>query len=211
MEETTIIKGKRESVLYLCLCAALPILGVVVWVVYNTSLLHSSFVMRNYGSGYRASRYVWGSANGANEIFYILIPILVVIAALFIVLHFREKIVVTDKRVYGITFWGKRVDLPLDSISSIGTSSLFKSVSVATSSGIIRFGFLKNRSEIQAELSKLIVGRQNAPASTIDRTIASSKDLISEVDEIKKYKELLDAGVISQEEFDLKKRQIMKI
>lgn len=211
MEETTIIKGKRENVLYFCLCAALPALGVLVWVIYNTTLLHSYWVKKNYGSGYSATRYVWGSGNGANEIFYILIPILVVIAALFIVLHFREKIVVTDKRVYGITFWGKRVDLPIDSISSIGTSSLFKSVSVATSSGIIRFGFLKNRSEIQAELSKLIVGRQNAPTNTIEKSTASSNVQISEADEIKKFKDLMDAGVITQEEFDLKKRQILKI
>ena len=211
MEETTIIKGKRENVLYCCLCAVLPALGVLVWVIYNTTLLHSYWVKKNYGSGYSATRYVWGSGNGANEIFYILIPILVVIAALFIVLHFREKIVVTDKRVYGITFWGKRVDLPIDSISSIGTSSLFKSVSVATSSGIIRFGSLKNRSEIQAELSKLIVGRQNAPTNTIEKSTASSNVQISEADEIKKFKDLMDAGVITQEEFDLKKRQILKI
>ena len=28
-------------------------------------------------------------------------------------------------------------------------------------------------------------------------------------DELKKYKELLDAGVITQEEFDLKKKQLL--
>ena len=31
----------------------------------------------------------------------------------------------------------------------------------------------------------------------------------SDADELKKYKELLDAGVLTQEEFDLKKKQIL--
>ena len=32
---------------------------------------------------------------------------------------------------------------------------------------------------------------------------------ISSADEIKKYKELLDSGIITQEEFDLKKKQLL--
>ena len=32
---------------------------------------------------------------------------------------------------------------------------------------------------------------------------------ISAADEIKKFKELLDSGVISQEEFDVKKKQLL--
>ena len=34
---------------------------------------------------------------------------------------------------------------------------------------------------------------------------------ISNADELKKYKELLDSGTITQEEFDAKKRQILKL
>ena len=49
------------------------------------------------------------------------------------------KIIVTDKRVYGKAAFGKQVDLPIDSISAVGTISLFKGVSVATSSGVIKF------------------------------------------------------------------------
>ena len=32
---------------------------------------------------------------------------------------------------------------------------------------------------------------------------------VSAADELKKYKDLLDAGVITQEEFDAKKKQLM--
>ena len=38
----------------------------------------------------------------------------------------------------------------------------------------------------------------------------SSVPVISHADEIKKYKELLDGGVITQEEFEEKKKQLMK-
>ena len=36
------------------------------------------------------------------------------------------EMTVTDKRVYGKVAWGKRVDLPLDSVSSTATIGLFK-------------------------------------------------------------------------------------
>ena len=49
-----------------------------------------------------------------------------------------------------------------------------------------------------------------APASTADYTAAPSGNTnIGAADELKKYKELLDSGVISQEEFDTKKEQLL--
>ncbi len=43
------------------------------------------------------------------------------------------------------------------------------------------------------------------PDSPVDKT----PSLVGGADEILKYKELLDDGIISQEEFDAKKRQIL--
>lgn len=39
----------------------------------------------------------------------------------------------------------------------------------------------------------------------------TSNNSVSEVDEIRKYKELLDDGIITQEEFDLKKKQLLDL
>lgn len=107
---------------------------------------------------------------------------------------------VTNKRIYGKTSFGKRVDLPVDSVSAVSTG-IFKGIAVATSSGKIVFGLIKNRDEIHAEITKLIVSRQQAgnPASS------------STTDELKKFKELLDAGIITQEEFNAKKKQLLEI
>jgi len=107
---------------------------------------------------------------------------------------------VTNKRIYGKTSFGKRVDLPMDSVSAVSTG-IFKGIAVATSSGKIVFGLIKNRDEIHAEITKLIVSRQQtgSPASS------------STTDELKKYKELLDAGIITQAEFNAKKKQLLEI
>ena len=113
------------------------------------------------------------------------------------------KMVVTDKRVYGKATFGKQVDLPLDMISAASTG-FFKSVGVSTASGRISFWLLENQNEIYSSITSLLLDRQQK---------ATNVGVKSEngADEIKKYKELLDAGIITQEEFDAMKKQILGI
>lgn len=119
-------------------------------------------------------------------------------------LHSYE-ITVTDKRVYGKTAFGKRVDLPVDSVSAVG-SRWPKGISVATSSGKISFLMIKNRDEIHKCVSGLLIERQGKTAAT---TASIQQAPQSNADELKKYKELLDNGIITQEEFDAKKKQLL--
>ena len=44
-----------------------------------------------------------------------------------------------------------------------------------------------------------------------DNSLSASQVRLSSADELKKYKELLDSGIISQEEFDAKKKQLLGI
>ena len=118
----------------------------------------------------------------------------------------RTSITVSNKRVYGSTTFGKRVDLPLDSISAVGVSA-FHGIAIGTSSGKISFKGIGNRDEIHDVISKLLVERQQKATSattTIKQEIPQSN-----ADELKKYKDLLDNGIISQEEFDAKKKQLL--
>jgi len=114
------------------------------------------------------------------------------------------ELTVTDKRVYGIAAFGKRVDLPLDSISSVGTG--LNKIAVATSSGRIIFWGVSDREKIHKALSTLLIARQtkSRETPTIKQQIPQSN-----ADELRKYKELLDSGVITQEEFDAKKKQLL--
>ena len=117
----------------------------------------------------------------------------------------KTEMIVSDKRVYGKTVFGKRVDLPLDSISAIG-SKWPKGVAVATSSGRIAFLMVKNRDDIHKCVSGLLIDRQYKSTATT----AIKQDIPqSNADELKKYKELLDSGIITQEEFDAKKKQLL--
>lgn len=121
----------------------------------------------------------------------------------------KMQIVVTDKRVYGKTSFGKQVDLPLDSISAVGTS-VFKGIAVGTSSGKIKFLGISNRDEVYEEIKKILADRQEkeikvkstAPVTNITQEQSSA-------DELKKFKDLLDSGIITQEEFDAKKKQLL--
>ena len=119
----------------------------------------------------------------------------------------KIELIVTDKRVYGTAAFGRRVDLPFDSISAIGTGWP-KGIEVSTSSGKISFLAIKNCDEIHNVLSRLLIERQSVEKSVSHTTIKQEIPQ-SNADELKKYKELLDSGVISQEEFDAKKKQLL--
>lgn len=112
---------------------------------------------------------------------------------------------ITDKRVYGkVNLW-KRVDLPLDSISAVGTS-WFNGISVSTSSGRISFMLISNKDDIHKTISDFLIKRQQerVPENNVNNTVQQCN-----ADEIVKFKELLDNGVITQEEFEAKKKQLL--
>ncbi len=196
MEEKEIVRGKlKDSKLF---CMLLPIVGLLAVVLYDYSV-------STMGSGDAPSfSYGFGFGNGAN---YVLYPLIIVLALGAYILYRRwskVQITVTDKRVYGFDAVGKRVDLPLDSITAVGTSA-FSGLAVTTASGAIKFAMLKNRDELHEAIGRLLVQRQEKPAAAVIRQEMPQ----SGADELKKYKELLDSGVISQEEFDAKKKQLL--
>lgn len=178
-------------------CMLLPIIGLIVTILYDFS------ASKRYDS--LDLSYGFGFANGANYALYPLIIVLTIVAFIIYKRWSKVQITVTNKRVYGFDAVGKRVDLPLDSITAVGTS-IFSGLAVTTASGAIKFAMLKNRDELHEAISKLLVERQEKPvtATTIKQEIPQSN-----ADELKKYKELLDSGIISQEEFDAKKKQLL--
>ncbi len=128
-------------------------------------------------------------------------------AALFYHLLNKCEITVTDKRVYGKAAFGKRVDLPFDMISSVDMCA-FKGVGVATSSGRIKFLFCINKEDVFSSISNVLLERQDKKRTQTEKPIIQEIKQ-SEADELKKYKDLLDSGVITQEEFDAKKKQLL--
>ena len=114
------------------------------------------------------------------------------------------SLTVTDKRVFGKAAFSQRVDLPFDKISSVAMCT-FNGVGVATSSGKIKFLFCKNKDEIFNTISNVLLERQGKPTETIIKQEVHQ----SNADELKKFKDLLDNGIITQEEFEEKKKQLL--
>lgn len=135
--------------------------------------------------------------------FYVFWP--AVFLFIFGILVSGSQLVVTDKRVYGTAIFKKRVDLPMDSISAVGTSWA-RGIAVSSSSGKVSFFFIKNNTEIHSCISQVLLERQNKQAGG---TIIKQEISQSNADELKKFKELLDLGVITQAEFDAKKTQLL--
>lgn len=171
--------------------------ATLVWALIYVLPAHQRH-MNYWGEGFSASFYL----------FHLLIPFgaFFVLGLLLYLWTFRVSLTVTDKRVYGTAGFGKRVDLPIDMISAVGTS-LMKGIAVTTSSGVIKFVLIVNRDDVHKAISKLLMERQDANKSA--RTVVKQEIPQSNADELKKYKDLLDSGVISQEEFDSKKKQLL--
>lgn len=113
------------------------------------------------------------------------------------------EMTVTNKRIIGTVAWGKRVDLPLDSVSATATSQRSKSICVSTPSGEIRFLMIKNAERIYQILNEYILKRQDSSL------IGSNSSDAAE--QLKKYKELLDMNAITQEEYEIKKKQLLDL
>ena len=93
-----------------------------------------------------------------DDIVLTLISSGVVFGIIVLAAHFT-KIVVTDKRVYAEALFGRRLDLPLDSVSAVASGWLGQ-ISIATPSGKIGFLFIGNAREIHDEVRKLLLQRQ---------------------------------------------------
>ena len=208
MEEKTIVKGELKGASVFWVSMILPILVTLGTLLYNYMVALDDlayYYNREFSREFSKSlAYAFGFDNGANLALYPAVLIFCIIGIVLYIRMSKVQITVTDKRVYGTDVASKRVDLPLDSISAVGTSS-FSGLAVSTASGSLKFTMLKNRDELHETISNLLVLRQDKVASaTIKPEIPQSN-----ADELKKYKDLLDSGIITQEEFDAKKKQLL--
>lgn len=182
MNERELIRGKADRIISIVIPLVLFVAGVL------------SFV------------HCFVADSDSWKTFLILAIVLVVLGVIAFFYLSRCEIVVTDKRIYGKAAFGKRVDLPLDSVSAVATSA-FNGIAVSTSSGRIMFLCMSNKEDLYKNISGLLMDRQGKQKQTI--TEIKQEIPQSNADELKKYKELLDSGVISQDEFNAKKKQLL--
>lgn len=124
-------------------------------------------------------------------------------------------IVCTNKRVLmldkGLLYGLKFVDIPLDRVNSITytTGLMFGNIAI-TDGAITRTienvskGTVNFFADTVNKQKELYIQSRNTPVTQV-------VDTISAADEILKFKELLDMGVITQEEFEMKKKKLLNL
>lgn len=211
MEEKTIIEGKpskKTSTMLLWIGLLLLIVGLILF-IYKTGFVHD---LDNYSLQLLK---IYGEILGLCFVFIypvinlILVSVILDLGILFFLVGLilwlsikHNRITVTNKRVYGTTKWGKRVDLPLNQISAVSTSWL-KGIAIGTSSGKIIFKGIEKNTDVHKELSALLAAKQD---ESVPKTHMVQNN---NFEDLKKLKELLDSGIITQEEFDAKKKQLL--
>lgn len=189
MEEKIIIKGE-------------PFIGAkIIFIAWLLCIILLGIFM----GGIILSSFLGGSTQNIEDVVLILFVLLglLVIFTILKMLIGRSTITVTDKRVYGTSVFGRRVDLPMDSVSSI-SKAWFNGIFVSTSSGVIKFYGIKNVNALYEEIGKLLLERQNKD----DKVIAIESNGVTE--ELRKYKALLDDEIITKKEFEEKKKELLK-
>ena len=222
MEEKILIKSEVNKTLKRILKWGPVVLFGISVLIFILLSLDYEFKYERWDSWYdeyltiTRSRSGWECAFKFNDetiIFFVwfVIACLCLLSAIILgiiyLVNRKCELQVTEKNVKGKTLFGKEVVLPLYMVSAYSTRKFLSCITVATSSGSTKFSLIQNYKEIGEVLSKTINERQeNTAHQTIASTVAPQP---SAMDELKKLKDLLDMGIISQEEFDAKKKQLL--
>ena len=108
------------------------------------------------------------------------------------------ELTVTNKRIYGSTRFGQEVNIPLSKISSV-TLDGYNGIYFSYPGNFAGFCYCQNVDDVYEVVSELLIKASDK----------NNVDEISNAEEIKKYKELLDCGAITKEEFEKKKKQLL--
>ena len=199
MEEKILIKSTIDKKAKSFLESA-PILFLGIAAFFAITLALPAAVEDNY-AGWRYVFRFHGTMTG--YFIWFVLGCLSLIASIVTLIVYRVnrecELQITENSVKGKTLLGKEVVLPLYMVSAYSTIKFLSVIAVATASGITKFSLIGNYEEIGKVLENLINNRQK-------NTETSNS---APVDELVKWKSLLDAGVISQEEFDAKKKQLL--
>ena len=217
--EKVLITSKRYNTKKILL--GFFIVAIIVFIpFYSISFNHcvdfyNGLVGSEFSTGYLEETYgspfIYAFLNAMyymSAIVGAIATVVIIIVGIIVYLCLSKiELTVTDKRVYGKAIFGRHVDLPLDKISAVGLAWP-KAISVATSSGRVTFFEIINRDEIYECINNLLIERQGKAKNEETKQEIHH---VSGADELKKYKDLLNEGIITQEEFEAKKKQILGI
>lgn len=127
-------------------------------------------------------------------------------------IYYRQSITVTNQRVRCTSGFKDEMNIPVTAISSVTVNSgLFKSVGLTCAGNRYSITYIENCQQIYNVINDLISEKRNEPHGASSITEVPKEYAENATDEIRKYKQLLDDGIITQEEFEAKKKQLLNL
>lgn len=143
-----------------------------------------------------------------SVVLYIIAASVVVLQLAFLLWYFinqKNSLTIDNGRI--ICEFGKKTtkEFLLKDVSSVDYAFL-KGLKIKGNSIRFRIDFLSNAEELKSYIMDNV-----SEYKSENSVVASNNIHPSQADELKKYKDLLDSGVITQEEFDAKKKQLLDL
>lgn len=149
------------------------------------------------------------------------LPLIVVLIKKYITK--RCELILTDKEIRGqkkTLFSMRRLQIPIDHLDNVMTSNSLidkirggETLMISSNSGLIRFHYVQNAEEFaQAAMKRIDEVRRSVPRSGAPMSAPAPVQSVSGSDAIEKInalRQMLDSGLITQEDFDKKKSNIL--
>lgn len=211
---------KISSAIFLLLADILMTISAIwydasgYWGTYTTT---SYYYYYGYQIPYEVSHPIYRHSWYPEEMFttYLAIACLLVSLCVFIayIIKANNKMSVSPATVTGVNSFGKSVKMPVEFISNASVKSFDSSIAVTYLGKTHKYFMFSNNIALaqtinEAKSGTLVADKSNkAVEMTNVQTVKN--DVANSAEEIKQLKELLDMGVITQEDFDTKKKQIL--
>ena len=213
MEEKILIKSETNRDLWRKIPIILLIIAIAVAIMLSFEYKYESYSF--YYGLHSSTDYGWslifdfGPDTTGLFVLFVIGALSLLLAIIFGIMYlvFRKcELQITESSVKGKALLGKEVVLPLYMVSAYSTQKFGSVIAVATASGMTKFALIGNYKEI----GEVLAGKMREIQKGSDTTTQKSSNGTA-LDELVKLKSLLDSGVISQEEFDAKKKQILNL
>ena len=215
MEEKIIVKGtpKKNSIAVLLIAGGIALLLVSLLVAYL--VFDNVEAFKDFGYGYTGwypydILYDYDFMKFFSEQFFnfscaygylFLLSLAGIITGFILKLRTEScTLTVTDRRIYGQLAQDEEVSILPSQVLDVRKCS-FDGIAVNTQAGMKSFYCFENRAELLNAIVSLLSGSH--------RTNHQNSE--NETEKLMKLKQLFDSNIISQEEFDRKKKEIMGI
>lgn len=169
-----------------------------------------------YEDGYLTSIYeVWELP---TTLIGVALFVLCIVFLVVCVIQSHNRVSISPVWFRGVNVFGKVKLIPIEQVEGVTTKTVNSSISINCTGKKYRYYGIKNNNLLCQTINNIKLDKKfesqcsNDSNETIDSSdSAQANDVNKSVEEIKQLKVLLDEGIISREEFDAKKKQILDL